>query len=73
MNEQAKWNVTTQFETTQADQSGRYVSGVQVGFQTVSGLQGSVFIPESQYNPDYVKQTIDTKVAQMEQVQKLKG
>lgn len=73
MADKVTWNVTTQSETTRPDGTGRFVSGVLVGFQTSNGLQGSVFVPDSQYNADQVQQLVQSRVDQMVGVQSLKG
>jgi hypothetical protein len=68
-----QWKVIHQMETQQPDQSGAYVNGVQVTFQLQDGATGSVFVPESQYKADYVKQKIDQKAKLMHEVQNLQG
>jgi len=68
-----QWTVTTQQEVTQPDATGRYVQGVKVGFQTVEGILGSVFIPDAQYSAQNVQQAVQARVDQMRSVQTLQG
>lgn len=67
------WKVTTQVERTQVGQQGQLVMGVTVGFTTDSGLQGTVFVPETQYNAGTIRQLISQKVAAMSAVAGLTG
>lgn len=67
------WAVTTQQETTRPDSTGRFVQGVLIGFQTSDGLTGTVFVPDTQYTPDYVKQVIQARVDVMSGIQGLNG
>lgn len=72
-NTEPAWTILTQGETTAADASGRYVSGVRVTFKTASGNIGSVFVPDSVYTPAKVREAVNMRYAQMEQVQNLTG
>lgn len=67
------WTVGSQQEATGQDSLGHYVPGVNVSFQTVSGMVGSVFVPNTQYNADTVRQMIAARVARMVAVRDLEG
>lgn len=67
------WQVTHQQETTRPNDTGQFVSGVVVSFQTHGGVSGTVFVPDALYNAEHVKQVIQAKVDKMTGVQNLKG
>lgn len=67
------WRIVSQQETTRPDNSGRFVSGVLVMFQTSNGLTGSVFVPDQQYTPDVVRQLVQQRVDLMTAVHTLEG
>lgn len=67
------WRVISQSETNRTDAAGHFVSGVLVYYTTANGVSGSVFIPDSQYNPDTVKARINERVAQHNVVGGLQG
>lgn len=52
------WTVTSSIPATNIDSAGRVVKGYQVTFNTGLGHTGTVFIPESQYQPDMVRSAI---------------
>ena len=68
-----QWTITTQQEGSRPNATGQYVEGVTIGFQTINGLTGTVFVPNTQYNPQAVKDLINARVAAMQAVQGLKG
>jgi hypothetical protein len=65
------WQVTTQQERSMPNARGGFDQGVQVGFRTKGGLEGSVFVPNAQYDAAHVKELIAARVASMESVQAL--
>ena len=67
------WKVTNQTEAVQPSPTGPLSKGFNVYFTTSNGLNGSVFVPESQYTEDMVRKMIADKVAQMTRVQSLGG
>ena len=67
------WKVTNQTEAVQPSPTGPLSKGFNVYFTTSNGLNGSVFVPESQYTEVIVRQMIADKVAQMTRVQSLGG
>lgn len=67
------WRVTAQVETNRTDSNGRFVSGVLVSYNTRDGIAGTVFVPDAQYTPEYVRQLINARVAQHTQVAGLTG
>lgn len=62
------WTVTYQQESQQVDTGNRVVKGVTVGFQTGTGQQGSVFVPDTQYTPDQVRTAIAARAAQLDTI-----
>jgi hypothetical protein len=67
------WRVTSQQESTQPGANGTYTKGVIVSFALVTGEQGSVFVPQTQYNPDNVRAMIAAKAATLAAVSALEG
>lgn len=67
------WEITSQQERTQPGADGRLVSGVVVGFRTAAGNMGTVFVPDSQYNPNEVARMVAARAAVMDGVSNLKG
>ena len=67
------WTVTAQREDYQLGKSGQLVSGMVVTFQTTSGAVGSVFIEQTDYSVERVRQAVAAKAQQMEAVQGLSG
>lgn len=66
------WSVVGQTETIQPSPTGSgVVSGVQVSYTTTDGHTGTVFVPDTQYNPDTVRQLINARVALVSQVGRL--
>jgi hypothetical protein len=70
---QYTWQVISQTETSRLDASGRVQTGVLVRFRTINGLEGSVFVPDSAYNPVMVRTLIEEKLQSMLAVQNLSG
>ena len=48
---------------------GRTVEGITVGFETGSGIQGSVFVPRASYGEANVRQMVAQHAAELEAVQ----
>lgn len=67
------WHVTAQLETMAPDQNGQFVRGVQVSFQTDTGLTGTVFVPNTSYTTQAVSKLISARVVQMESISRLSG
>lgn len=67
------WRVVGQVETTGQSEDGHYTKGVDVAFETGSGLRGTVFVPNAQYRPDQVKALVAARAAAMEDTHKLTG
>ncbi len=65
------WTVTNQAPATRPDRTGRIVPGMDVYFTTGSGASSSVFVPDSMYTPDQVKNLIAVKAAAIEGVSNL--
>lgn len=67
------WRVTTQRQTQQLAAGGQFVPGVEVGFQTGLGVDGSVFVPNSQFTPEYVAAAVAAKASMLDQVASLQS
>lgn len=66
------WSVTTQTPQTRAVPGQPLpVAGYTVGFVTGYGVNGSVFLPASNYSADAVKAAIAAQVAQLDAVSAL--
>lgn len=72
-NQYPRWRIVGQREANRQDEQGRYVAGVIITFQMADGTAGSVFVPQSQYNADNVRNLINTRAAVMESVTGLSG
>lgn len=53
-----RWKVTSQQEGVAPGPSGTYTKGVTVYFTLEDGTPGSVFVPNTTFNPDFVKAAI---------------
>lgn len=62
------WKVVNVTETTAADSTGRFTAGKQVTYQLDSGLSGTVFLPDAQFNEDAVRAAINQAAAQLHAV-----
>lgn len=69
----ATWTVTSQREDYQLGKNGQLVQGMVVTFQTTSGAVGSVFVEQTDYTVERVRQAVASKAAAMEAVQGLSG
>lgn len=67
------WEIIAQREDYRPGPSGAFVSGVVVTFRTASGATGSVFVPDTQYTTEAVRQAVAARAAAMEAVAALKG
>lgn len=56
------WTVGSQVQETRFNASGQPVRGVTIHFQSASGVASTVWVPESDYNPQTVKALISSKV-----------
>lgn len=65
------WRVDNVAVATGQDSTGRFTTGKLVSFVLDSGVTGSVFIPDSQFNPDTVKQAIMVEASKLHQVSNL--
>lgn len=66
--QQSSWRVTSQTEQTQPNGLGQFVQGMMVAFITGNGVRGTVFVPDTQYNTDTVRQLISQKAAALDAV-----
>jgi hypothetical protein len=67
------WSITFQEPATDLGLNGRPVSGMRVHFKTSSGIDGQVFVANTQYSAPAVAAAVADKAAQIEAVQRLKG
>lgn len=68
------WQVTSQQEVMEPDQSGNIVRGVRVYFTTSTGASGSVFVPATVYgNVDSVRAMLQAQVDATSAVAGLNG
>lgn len=65
------WHVTGQQESFQPGPAGQVTQGVKIMFTTAMGNQGSVWLPEAQYNPNNVRAAIAAKAQLLDQVGQL--
>lgn len=65
------WTVTDVSETTDQDGTGRYSKGKTVTFQLASGLTGTIFVPNTSWQPDTVKGMIAQAAAKLDAVANL--
>lgn len=72
-NNQVSWHITAQMETVQAGPTGQFQRGYSITFQTDSGLAGTVFVPETAYNPANVAAKVAEQVQRMVAVHGLRG
>ncbi|MHB1488246.1 MAG: hypothetical protein ACYCZM_11940 [Acidimicrobiales bacterium] len=68
----ASWKVVTQQETTDVSPNGQVVRGWRVTF-TVTGTQGSVFVPKASYNRQTVAAMVAAAAAEVAAVSNLSG
>ena len=67
------WTVTAQTETMRQDARNQLVRGMLVTFQLTNGQQGSVFVPDTQYNAEAVRAAIRDRAQHMLNVSNLSG
>lgn len=67
------WRVTGQTPTSRLDQNGRPTTGWLVSFQTARGEDGSVYVQDRFYTPEFVRQAIVSQVERMDGVAGLTG
>lgn len=65
------WTVTSSIPATNIDSAGRVIKGYQVTFTTGLGHTGTVFVPESQYQPDMVRSAIKAQASIVDAVNTL--
>lgn len=70
---QPTWVVTGQTERDQVVPGSAPVKGKQIFFQTHLGVQGSIFVPYTNYNTTYVTQQLAAAAAQADAIQQLTG
>jgi hypothetical protein len=67
------WTITAQREDYQVGPNGQLGAGVVVTFTTASGITGSVFVPNADYNVAKVRALVDARAAAMEAIHRLAG
>jgi hypothetical protein len=67
------WTVGTQVQRTARNTLGQFVPGWDIHFVTSSGIAGSVWVSDTDYNPSTIRELIASKAAIIDQVQGLSG
>ncbi|HVD03188.1 MAG TPA: hypothetical protein VNF75_03510 [Candidatus Dormibacteraeota bacterium] len=67
------WQVTGQIEGQQFNDQHQLVPGVSIMFTTGQGHQGTVFVPQAQYNAARVRELVAARAALMDEVGGLSG
>lgn len=67
------WTIQAQREDYQKGPDGVYGQGIVVTFVTGAGLMGSVFVPNTDYNPERVRQLVTARATAMQSVHQLTG
>lgn len=67
------WTVIGQVEDYRQNESGAYVQGMVVTFRTDGMVQGSVFVPNADYNAENVKRLVTDKAKAIRAVHNLQG
>lgn len=62
------WRVVNQKQTMMQTSGGQWIDAMKVDFQTTSGVDGSVLVPLNQYGAASVKQLIEARVAQIDEI-----
>lgn len=66
------WTITAQRETQELPPGGQtFQRGMLVTFTTAYGVVGSVFVPYTQYNPQYVATLVSQRAALLDSVSAL--
>ena len=67
-----KYQVTNQQRRVQVLDNGRTVDGVQITFVTKpSNVESELFVPQTQYTPDEVRQLLDAAAQNVEAIHTL--
>jgi hypothetical protein len=67
------WKVTGQTPSKQPTAAGVFADGINVTFLTGKGVVGTIWVPETVYNPDTVRTLIAQKVATLDAISDLNG
>lgn len=67
------WEVIGQVPDVGTNDQGVFVQGVTVTYRTKSGTVGKVFVPQSQFTTDQVRDIVDRVAGHTEAVANLKG
>jgi len=65
------FKVTTQDQTMMLTTGGVWVDGMKIGFETTDGVAGHVTVPLSVYSAQFVKDQINARVKQINEVASL--
>lgn len=71
--ESPTWEVTGQIPDVGQNAQGVFVQGTTVSYRTKSGGQGKVFVPQSDFTVDKVRDLVSSAAAHAEAVANLKG
>lgn len=67
------WTVVDQRADMQLGPTGSFVAGMTVSFRTRAGVVGSVFVPQTDYTVDKVRELVDGQAAVIDAVHALSG
>lgn len=67
------WNVTAQVPATMPGPNGKFQKGVNISFVTTKGFAGEVFVPDTMYEVEQVRQIIAAQAAKLDAVGGLTG
>lgn len=65
------WRIVAQRQTTDLTPDGRFDEVMEITFMTAEQVTGTVRIPVGQYTPDYVREVISARAAQISAVHNL--
>lgn len=67
-NQATTWRVTSQVPRIKANATNGIEEGYDIAFQTGQGHVGTVFVPNSRYRPDTVRELIGAQAALLDAV-----
>lgn len=66
-----KWKITGQPQASGPDGNGGFTRGRNVTYQLADGTTGTVFVPNANLTPDFVKAAIDDDAARVAAIAQL--
>lgn len=65
------WLVTDQKQVPMQAMNGAWTEGMKVSFRTASGVDGSILVPLSDYSAGLIRQLLDARAKQIDEVSAL--